>query len=166
MNSVKLKYLIKEKLSNSKVIEILDFFKKGEWPIILFVTLNFYSLPTYICDSGAIFETDIFSFINIFLIFPVILFSLNYFLKVRTLYSVLSNFLSASSLTYLIIFLSFFLIYGGLDALISSFPYLFYLYNVAFLYCNSRLLSQIRSKESTLDKIRYLKITSIVLHLI
>ena len=47
-----LKMTIKEKVKNSKIIYMLDFINKGQWPPILFIVLFFHSLGQYINNSN------------------------------------------------------------------------------------------------------------------
>ena len=154
------KMTVKEKVKNSKFLYILDFINQGQWPPILFIVLFFHSLAQYINNPNIIFITDLFSLTVMLLIYPLALFVVSIFFNFDKLYFYFSRYFFKTSLLFFISLGLFYFFIGGLKAVIHSFPYICYAYNIFFLFCNTKL---IKANSELLENLSSIKIASFLI---
>ena len=166
MSSENFKYQIREKLADSKLINLFTFFNKREIPVVLFFLLFMEPVRFHLKYPDLIFETSGISLFFLAIKTVAFFFSIRILIKIsktesidhlwKSLNNYILNFLG------LFLFLTFSFIDAGIDVLIFSIPYSIYMCNIAFLFFSS----QISDKSEVEWKVSNLKIVSLGIHLL
>ena len=165
MSSESFKYKVKEKLSESKLMNLFDFFKKGELPLILFFLLINEPIREYLRYPDNIFQTSSISFI--FLAVKAVVFFFVFRACITKKYDIYEfwNLLHKNRLNLVVLFfiltLSFSI--GGLAIIIPSVPYSIYMCNIAILFFSPY---EILDKNKLDDGRNNIKVISLGIHML
>ena len=163
MSSESLKYKAKEKLLDSKLMNLFAFFKRGEFPLLLFYLLAAEPIREHLRYPGELFNTAGISLT--FLLIKAVIFFFVIRICITKKYDMYQfwNRLDRYNLNFVALFLILTISFSvaGASAIIPSVPYSLYMCNIAVLFFNAPKLDKSNSK----GKADNIKIISLGIHI-